>query len=408
MKKKLLFIPVFVLALTVHAQGIIQSEGSSTVNSVTEMDSAVKTLAVNLNKKFVDEKAKKIIIGQFAYRGNIVPLGMYWVNQLTEELANTPNRAYIVLSTGPADADWIISGEFIDTPNNTIRIYTRLIRTENRAVEASFHFDFERNGQINVLLSGGGGGGGGGGGRSSSVVMDSMEADSFDNPVAYEIGADDNAPVVNRTLHDGDEDFFLLIPANDGQLVMETTGHVDTFMDFYNAETRERLAQNDDGGSNDNARIRYNVESGKRYIAKVRGFDGETGEYGFRAYLVVQVRLTADEYEPDNDSASAKQIEIGTPQQHTFHTSNDVDWVKFQITRAGRYTIRTRGVNTNRLDTYIELFDSNMNSIDEDDDGGENVDSRLTLRLENGTYYLKVEYLGENADQPYNISITAE
>jgi len=390
----------------VHAQGVIQSQEASNVNSAAQMDSAVKTLAGNLNKKFVEEKAKKIAIGQFAYRGNAVPLGLYWVNQLTEELANTPNRAYIVLSAGPADADWTISGEFIDTPNNTIRIYTRLIRTENRAIEASFHFDFERNGQINVLLSGGGGGSQGG--RSSSVVMDSMESDSFDNPVTYEIGVDDNAPVVNRTFHDGDEDFFLLIPANDGQLVMETTGNVDTFMDFYNAETRERLAQNDDGGNNENARIRYSVQSGRRYIAKVRGYDGETGEYGFRSYLIVQIRLTQDEYEPDNDSASAKQIEIGTSQQHTFHNSNDVDWVKFQITRAGRYVIRTRGVNTDRLDTYIELFDSNMNSIDEDDDGGENVDSRLSLRLENGTYYLKTEYLGENADQPYNISITAE
>jgi len=406
MKKKLIFIPIFIFAMTfVHAQGAIQSQELSGVNSAIQMDSAVKILAGNLNRKLIDEKAKKISIGQFAYRGNVVPLGLYWINQLTGEFANAPNRTYIVLSAGPADADWTVTGEFIDAPNNTIRIYTRLIRLDNRSVEASFYLDFERNEQITALLSGGGGSQGG---RSSSVAMDSLEPDSFDNPAAYEIGADENAPVVNRTLHNGDEDFFLMLPANDGQLVMETTGGVDTYMEFYNAETRERLAQNDDGGSNENARIRYNVQAGKRYIAKVRGYEGETGEYGFRAYIIVQIRLTPDEYEPNNDSSSAKQIEIGTPQQHNFHTSNDVDWVKFQITRAGRYTIRARGVNSNRLDTYIELFDSNMNSIDEDDDGGDNMDSRLSLRLENGLYYLKVECLSENPDQPYTISITAE
>jgi len=186
---------------------------------------------------------------------------------------------------------------------------------------------------------------------------------------------------------------------------METTGNVDTFMELYNAETRQKLAEDDDGGRSGNARIRYEVQSGKRYIARVRGFDGDTGSYGFRAWIQILVRLTPDEFEPDNDSNSAKQIEIGRSQQHNFHNSNDVDWVKFQITRPGRYVIRTRGANTNRLDTYIELFDSKLSPIDEDDDGGDAVDSRLSLRLENGLYYLKVECLDENPNQPYNISI---
>jgi len=301
-------------------------------------------------------------------------------------------------------ADWMVSGEIIDTADGVIRFYTRLIRTEDRAIEASFHFDFERNAQIVALLSSGGSQGG----RSLSVAMDSLEPDSFDNPVSYEIGVDDNAQVVNRTLQNGDEDFFLLVPESDERLTMETTGSTDTFMEFYNEETRQKLAEDDDSGSGTNARIRYSVQAGKRYIVKVRGYDGETGEYGFRAWLQVQVSLAPDEYEPDNDSASAKQIEIGTSQQHTFHTFDDVDWVKFQITQPGSYTIRARGVNSNSLDTYIELFDSDMNSIDEDDDGGGNLDSRLSLHLESGLYYLRIEYINESPDQPYTISIVAE
>jgi hypothetical protein len=298
-------------------------------------------------------------------------------------------------------ADWTISGEIIEAAD-TIRLYTRLIRAEDRAVEASFYFDFERDEQITRMLSSGESQGS----RSSSVPIDSLEPDSFDNPVPYEIGANDNAMIVNRTLHNRDEDFFLLIPENDGQLVMETTGSTDTYMEFYNADTREKLGQNDDDGGNYNARIRYSVQAGKRYIAKVRGCESsDTGAYGFRAYLMVQVRLVPDEYEPDNDSASAKQIVVGTSQQHTFHSSNDVDWVKFNIINPGRYIIRTRGVNSNRLDTYIELFDSNLNSIGKDDDGGEDLDSRLSLNLEEGLYYLKVECLNGNPDQPYTISI---
>jgi hypothetical protein len=239
--------------------------------------------------------------------------------------------------------------------------------------------------------------------------MDSYEPDSFDAPVPYEIGVNESAQTMDRTLHNSDEDFFLLIPENDGRLTMETTGNVDTYMEFYNADTREKLSEDDDGGSRSNARIRYNVQAGKRYIAKVRGYgNSDTGPYGFRAYLQVQVRLVPDEYEPDDDSSSAKLIEIGKPQQHTFHTPNDIDWVKFEITRPGRYTIRARGVNSNRLDTYIELFNSNLVLIGEDDDGGDILDSRLSMRLENGLYYLKVYCLDDDIDQPYTISIEAE
>jgi hypothetical protein len=509
MKKHLLVLPVFFLS-------IIASYAQISASPFPQIDAAVKEIAENIHKKLIEEKAGKIAVGQFSYGGTAVPLGTYLINQLTDELTNKPQRPYVILSGGSAGADMTITGEIIDAAN-VIRVYTRLVRTEDRAIEGSFHLDLERNEHINAMLASGDG-------HSSSVLPDSLEPDSFDNPVPYEIGVDNDVPVMNRTLHTSDEDFFLLIPDSDGrlimettgnvdtymefynaetreklaedddggagynarirynvqagkryiakvrgygrsdtgsygfraylsaqpsgnfdnpslyeignnsgipvvnrtlqyddehffllipesegQLVMETTGNVDTYMEFYNAETREKLAENDDGGSNGNARIRYNVQAGKRYIAKVRGYgSGDTGDYGFRAYIQVQVRLAPDEYEPDNDPASAKQIEIGKPQRHTFHSPDDVDWVKFQITRPGRYTIRTRGVNSNRLDTYIELYNSNLNSIGEDDDGGEDLDSRLSIHLENGLYYLKVECLNDDIDQAYTISIEAE
>jgi hypothetical protein len=49
-----------------------------------------------------------------------------------------------------------------------------------------------------------------------------------------------------------------------------------------------------------------------------------------------------------------------------------------------------------------------MRPIDEDDDGGESMDSRLSLNLESGLYYLKVECLDDTPNQPYTISIEAD
>ena len=532
MKKGLPFIPVFFIvfsgyfALDVYAQGL-RVEGQAAPNTpnagaaaqypVLQMDNTVKELAENINGRLVAEKAEKIVMGQFTYRGSASRLGSYWVNHLSGELANMPNKTYILLSGGPAGADWTISGEIVEVAG-IIRVYTRLIRLRDRAVEASFQSDFERGTALNTMLSGSAGGDGN--------DIDEWEPDSWDNPVPYEISIDENTPVMSRSIHpagdedffllvpdrDGrlvmettgrtdtymefyeaesrtllaedddsgsgsnarirytvqaghryiakvrgysgtttgnydfrafmpipregscswenpisceigvddrvpvisrtldrdDEDYFLLVPADDGRLIMETTGRVDTYMEFYDADSRALLVEDDDGGSGYNARIRYNVQKGKRYIARVRGFDGnDTGDYGFRAYLQTQAQLVTDEYEPDDDPSSASQIEIGTPQQHTFHHADDVDWVKFQITRPGRYTIRVRGVNSNQLDTYIELFDANLHSIAEDDDGGENLDSRLSLHLENGLYYLKIWCLDEEPDQPYTVIIEA-
>jgi hypothetical protein len=67
-------------------------------------------------------------------------------------------------------------------------------------------------------------------------------------------------------------------------------------------------------------------------------------------------------------------------------------------------------VNSTRLDTYIELYDGDRNSIDDDDDGSESLDSRLSARLQPGTYYLKVECPDDEPDEPYtiNITVTAE
>jgi hypothetical protein len=253
------------------------------------------------------------------------------------------------------------------------------------------------------------GGGGRSGESSSSVARDSYETDSMDNPVTVEIGASEGGNTISRTLHSSsDEDFFLLVPDRDGRLVIETIGDRDLYMDLYRAGSQESIASDDDDGDGANPQIRYNVEAGGRYIAKVRGYSGDTGRYGFRAYIIEQVRQTPDEYEDDNEFSAARDISIGTPQQHSFTDGDDIDWVKFRVSQAGRYTIRAAGVNSNRLDTYIELYDSSHNLIDEDDDGGSNYDSRLSVNLQAGTYYLSVKSLDDEPAQPYTISIDTD
>jgi hypothetical protein len=375
----------------------------SAVNTLPQLDASLKTLAADINKKLTDQKAGKVGLYQWASGDSVPALGVYWAAQLTEELTNIPERSFILLRGGPAAADWTISGEIIEAAG-VIRVYTRLFRSATNSIEASLHADFERTEHLAAMLAAGGPGRG-----SSAAARDAYETDSWENPYVVEIASGDGGPLTSRTLHsENDEDFFLLAPDKDGLLTLETTGNTDTCMELYEAASQNKLDDNDDGGSGDNARIRYSVRAGVRYIAKVKGYDGETGNYGFRAYLSEPVRAEPDEYEADDDFASAKEIQTGAPQQHTFTTGDDVDWVKFQVSQAGRYVIRARGRDSNRLDTSIELYDADHKSIDADDDGGEEFDARISARLQPGLYYLKVECLDRIPRQPYIISVTAE
>jgi hypothetical protein len=397
MKRLLLFFVFIFVISNIFGQNAGQGAG----NSLPQLDGTLKGAAADIHKKLSAEGAQRVSVGQFTYRDSIPSLGSYWAAQLIQELTIIPNRSWILLAGSAANADWIVSGEIIEAAN-TIRIYTRLIRSSDRSIAASLQSDFTRDEFLTDMLSGGDNGG------RTSVPRDAYEPDSLDNPLTVEIAANDDGPVSSRTIHSSDDaDFFLLVPDKDGALTLETTGNTDTFMELYN-NLGDKIAENDDGGSRGNAQIRLTVQAGSRYIAKVHGYSGETGNYGFRAFLVEQVRILPDEYEEDDSFSSAKEILIGIPQRHTFSSGDDVDWVRFQINQAGPYTIRTRGVNSNRLDTYIELFDSKQRAIGEDDDGGEALDSRLSRRLERGTYYLKVQCLDDEPDQPYTINVEAD
>jgi hypothetical protein len=400
--KRLLQIFVFFFAFSVLYGQDNGQNGDEAANPLLRMDEAVKSLAGDINKKLVSGKALKVAVDQWTYNGAVPPLGSYWTSQLIEELTNTPGRSFAVLAGETAGADWTVSGEILEAAA-TVRVYTRLIRCSDRTIEAGFHFDFEGSPPISEMLSGGGSGE-----RFSSIGRDAYEPDSQDNPVAVVTGSQEGGAVINRTLHTTeDEDFFLLSPDRDGALVVETTGNTDTVLNLYEAGSGNWLTEDDDSGTDSNARIRYTVRAGKSYLARVKGYDGSSGSYGFRAYLIETARIAPDEYESDDDVSAAKDIGIGEPQEHTFSSSSDVDWVKFQISQAGRYIIRARGVNSAELDTYIELYDEDFSSIDENDDGGENMDALLSVWLRSGTYYLKVECL-ETPDQPYTISIERE
>jgi hypothetical protein len=369
--------------------------GQSSPGSLAELDAEsaklVSGIAERLKTQGAGEDKPRITVENFSLEGYDSPLGTYWRENLKDGLSNIQNRNYdVAANSGGQGANHTITGEIVDIVD-TLRIYTRLIR--NSAILYSWHTDLVKNEFLAQLTQS----------NSSSgpyVARDSYETDSMENPVNGAIGE----TWISRTLHRDDRDFFRLAPDQNGRLVLETASDLDTFMELYDQSGR-KVREDDDGGDSGNARISHSVEAGSSYIALVRGYsEDETGPYRFRAYIREEI---TDTYENDNSSEEAKDIAVGETQNRTFSDGDDVDWARLRITQAGEYEINSQAVGGS-LDSYLELYDEEESLLNEDDDGGENYNARLRIRLDPGVYLLKLSCLDNTPpnDGAYTLSVT--
>jgi hypothetical protein len=135
------------------------------------------------------------------------------------------------------------------------------------------------------------------------------------------------------------------------------------------------------------------------YFVTVSGYSGESGPYEVMANVMIPVK---DPFEDDNSMISASTITAdGTSQRRSFSPMGDVDWIEFDIRSEGSYLIRTEG----EIDTYMEIYDSSGNLIEENDDG-DDYNAAIERRLASGTYYIMISPYGSaSPDDIYRISV---
>lgn len=86
-------------------------------------------------------------------------------------------------------------------------------------------------------------------------------------------------------------------------------------------------------------------------------------------------------------------------------TSGEVDFYHFNVSSIGQYTIETFG----QSDTVITLYgpdDQNL-EIATDDDGGQNFNSRISMTLGSGTYFIRVRLYDPNSTGNYGIQVNS-
>jgi hypothetical protein len=327
-----------------------------------QTDAAVKTLATQLGEKLAAQSVQNVAVGQFAYMGGVTQFNSYMNNQLAGELADLSGRSFTLVAGGAA-AQWIISGEIVRIAD-FIRIYTRVVRRSDSAVVAQTHIDVELNQSIASMFASDGG---------PMVISDEWEPDDRDTPVTRPV---DGTPL-SRTIHEGDEDWFAITTDSVAELVMQTTGEMDVYMELYDAETAEQISTDDDGGDGNNSRIAHFVQPGQSYLVKVRGYSEDTvGEYSFSA--TTQTLDDATPYAvPSGDEAA----------RFVMRTLDGGSGDMFLLAPATNGTMIME--TTGDTDVFMELYDADdYQMLDSDDDSAGSGNSRITRPVGAGERYV--------------------
>ena len=219
--------------------------------------------------------------------------------------------------------------------------------------------------------------------------------------------------LTRRIFPTGDVDWYRIeVPRSAGReelyLDLRSRGDLDTYMEFYNAEG-DLLAENDDGGGDNNARILYGpVRPGEEYLLQLRHYDGsDVGEYRLEAGMS---RPVHDQYESDNSWEEARETRLparGTlEQERSFSIPSDVDWLRFTISSPQTLTLRTEG----DADTMLRLYESGGELLEESDDYGDDYNGRIRRFLAPGEYRLEVSQYADDAEagMEYRLQIMAE
>jgi hypothetical protein len=194
---------------------------------------------------------------------------------------------------------------------------------------------------------------------------------------------------VSGNLSSGGENWYSLRPTETGFVVVETTGDIDTCMEFYDSQ-RKLITEDDDGGEGYNARIETLAESGKTYYVKITGYDDESGPYRIRAT-----------YKP---LPATTELRFGTTVSGNL-SSRGEGWYRVRSAQAGLVTVET----TSSIDTVIDVYNSSWVWFDSDDDSGEGENARLEIVVEaNQTYYFKVRGYDDEDIGPFRILASFE
>ncbi|NOK58821.1 MAG: hypothetical protein GFH27_549301n151 [Chloroflexi bacterium AL-W] len=193
--------------------------------------------------------------------------------------------------------------------------------------------------------------------------------------------------------------------------------YTDTVIEFYDTDGTTLIAADRNSGDYNNSLLTTDPLDAGIYYVKIRDnyWVGTNGS-GYTLRILDATGPIPDPcpdiYEPDNTREQAQPFDFGSVQIHIFCDYDDeYDWVTFEGVKGLTYTIETSNLAPG-VDTYLNLYYEQSNSIAWDDDSGEGRAAKLTrVAQQTGTYYVRVldEFRNTSSTRElYELRITEE
>ena len=192
----------------------------------------------------------------------------------------------------------------------------------------------------------------------------------------------------------GDEDWFAFKTAVAGRYILNLSSlALYTSMYVKNGDGSLSYISRTGAKGTDNAVV-VDVKADATYYFKVHGVNASTVVDSY----TIALSLPMDGYESDDLSGNASRIAMGQRQSHSLHTSEDVDWVTFDITQAGDYIVKNDNGGAVNMILYKKGASGNT-------EVGSSTQTATYTGLSSGTYYLRMASAKQSANTGYVVSI---
>ena len=156
-------------------------------------------------------------------------------------------------------------------------------------------------------------------------------------------------------------------------------------------------ARSNDGGVGKNGRVINTPDAEGTYYIAVAGAASTTGTYTLSVIVLGANGASEADTDFPRDTTTTGRVEVGASATGNIDPGEDLDGFRVDLEAGKRYRFDLEGADTGRgsqADPILALYGDSFNVshyIDEDDDGGEGLNSRLTYTATaTGIYHLEV------------------
>ena len=156
-------------------------------------------------------------------------------------------------------------------------------------------------------------------------------------------------------------------------------------------------ARSNDGGVGKNGRVINTPDAEGTYYIAVSGAASTTGTYTLSVIVLGANGASEADTDFPRDTTTTGRVEVGASATGNIDPGEDLDGFRVNLEAGKRYRFDLEGADTGRgsqADPILALYGDSFNVshyIDEDDDGGEGLNSRLTYTATaTGIYHLEV------------------